>query len=99
MVEAETLGDLLDVDRHGAHRSELLGEVALEPAEDDQRHDEEDEAERQHAGVEAGVGHPKPWEGSTATGDYGWAVFSDHDRGRRGHAGSVMTSGVRGLKK
>ena len=40
LVQAEPLGDLLDVDR-GGHSSELLGEVALEPAEDDQRQHEE----------------------------------------------------------
>ena len=40
--QAEALGDVADVDGEVAHRSELLGEVALEPAEDGEGDEEED---------------------------------------------------------
>ena len=62
VVEPELLGDVLDLDG-GGHGSELLGEVALEPAEDDQRQQEEPDAHDQDDAEQPGVGPDAPdWE-------------------------------------
>ena len=53
VVQPEALGDVLDVDGEVAHRSELLGEVALEAAEhgegdQEQAHGEDEDDEVEH---------------------------------------------------
>ena len=53
--QAEALRDVADVDGEVAHRSELLGEVALEPAEHGEGDEEEDDGEEQHAEDQGGV--------------------------------------------
>ena len=53
--QPEALGHAPDVDRDLAHLLELLGEVALEAAEDGQRDQEEDDRQGEDAHVQRGV--------------------------------------------
>ncbi len=53
--QPEPLRDVLDVDRNLAHRSELLGEVALEPSEDRESDEEENDGQGEHPEVEREV--------------------------------------------